>query len=112
VNVAKRDDRNDVVIKDDPLISRWHALIEKIDSIRLKESVPKPISIIHSIADSATGDSIYDKTDISFYLEQKGKWIDWKRYNANKKLHKYLQNNLKSGETLRPIFNMSDYRIN
>ncbi len=62
------------------------------------KSDPKPISIAHKVIDSLTGESLYRKTDISFYLKDQDRWIDWKRYNEDERLKRYLRNQLRSGE--------------
>ena len=59
----------------------------------------RKITIKHNIYDAYTGKPIYNITDIRFFLPDKKIWIDWKKYNANKKLKKILQENTLSGKT-------------
>ncbi|GAJ01375.1 unnamed protein product, partial [marine sediment metagenome] len=82
---------------------------KKIIRFDLKESGLKPISMIINVFDSETGESIYEKTDISFYLEDNEKWIDWKKFNSSKKLKRYLSERLKSGKNYSFKFKSPHY---
>jgi serine/threonine-protein kinase len=64
----------------------------------LADTGSKHVSFAIDIFDSQSAESIYKKADISFYLEDEKKWIDWKKYNNSKKLKKYLNNRLLSGK--------------
>lgn len=82
---------------------------KRIIRFDLKESGPKPISIIINAFDGETGESIYEKADISFYLEDDKKWIDWKKFNSSKKLKRYLSRRLKSGKNYSFKFKAPHY---
>jgi len=67
------------------------------------------VSFSIDVFDSQSAESIYKIADISFYLEDEKKWIDWKKYNNSKKLKKYLNNRLLSGEDYSFKFNTPGY---
>jgi serine/threonine-protein kinase len=75
----------------------------------LAETDSKRVSFTLKIFDSQTEDSIYKKTDISFYLADEKKWIDWKKYNNSKKLKRYLSSILLSGRNYSFKFNAPGY---
>lgn len=81
----------------------------RIVSISFEEMSKKPITIIQNIYDSRTGESVYDITDILFFLEESGKWIDWKRYNSNEFFKNYLQKYIKSGKNFSFIYKAPHY---
>jgi hypothetical protein len=64
----------------------------------LRNTSPKPVAIVPRVYDSATGKSLYRITDISFYLEDENRWINWKTYIRNKRLQSYLLSKLTSGK--------------
>jgi hypothetical protein len=74
-----------------------------------EKSFPKQIDLVHKITDSETGRSIYGKTDISFYLEDQDRWIDWKRYNENLRLKRYLMSKITSGQWYRFRYSAPQY---
>ena len=75
----------------------------------LAETAPKQVSFTLNVFDSVTAGSIYDEAKISLYLNSEKKWIDWKKYNNNKRLTKYLKNILLSGRDYSFKFDAPDY---
>jgi tRNA A-37 threonylcarbamoyl transferase component Bud32 len=76
---------------------------------RVTQSAPKQISIGHRVSDIETGRSLYDVTDISLYLEDQDRWIDWKFYSSSERLRRYLEGKLKSGMWYRFRYRAPDY---
>lgn len=76
---------------------------------RITQSAPKQISIGHRVSDIETGRSLYDVTDISFYLEDQDRWIDWKFYSSSERLRRYLEGKLESGMWYRFRYKAPDY---
>ncbi|HUT66822.1 MAG TPA: serine/threonine-protein kinase [Spirochaetota bacterium] len=76
---------------------------------RVPVSEAKQISIGHRVSDSETGRSIYNDTDIDFYLEEQDRWLDWKIYSTNERLRRYLERKLKSGEWYRFRYSSPGY---
>jgi serine/threonine protein kinase len=70
---------------------------KQVLSFDLRGISPKPVTIIPRVYDSETGISLYKASDIFFYLKERDIWIDWKRYQSNSRLKRYLLNNITSG---------------
>lgn len=65
--------------------------------VPLPEAESRPITIDHRIRDSETGRSLYRDASILMYAGKR--WIDWKKYRADRKLRKYLEGLLQSGKS-------------
>ena len=82
---------------------------KKLLQFELKHPESKPVSLAPRVYDSVTGESLYKKTDISFYLDKEKKWIDWKKYNSSQRLQRYLLSQLKSGKSYSFKFHAPSY---
>jgi serine/threonine-protein kinase len=89
---------------------------EQVDTVdgrvlqfRLQESDSRPIDLGIEVRDSETGDSLYGITDISIYLKDSDRWLDWKKYRRNDRLWRYLQGHLLSGKSYRFLFSAPSY---
>jgi len=81
----------------------------KVLQFDLRNTAPKPVAIVPRVYDSATGKSLYRITDISFYLEDENRWIDWKTYIRSKRLQSYLLSKLTSGKLYAFKFEAPSY---
>jgi len=75
-----------------------HTYEGKVIQFDLRNTSPKPVAIVPRVYDSTTGKSLYRMTDISLYLEDENRWIDWKTYIRSKRLQAYLLSKLTSGK--------------
>jgi serine/threonine-protein kinase len=87
-------------------VNTYEKLILQFD---LRETSPKPVAIVPRVYDNETGESLYNVTDISFYLEEEDKWINWKKYIRDKRLQRYLLSKLMSGRSYTFKFESSSY---
>ncbi|MFW6137629.1 MAG: protein kinase domain-containing protein [Spirochaetota bacterium] len=82
---------------------------QKTLRFEMKEAQSRPITLTAMVYDSSTGTSLYDMAEISFYLEDEQRWIDWKRFNRSSMLKRYLAQHLKSGRTYTFKIDASSY---
>ena len=78
-------------------------------SFTLRRTKPKPIQIIPRVYDSVTGQSLYRVADISLYLKEKGRWINWKEYQDKPRLKRYLAGLMSSGMSYTLRFKAPQY---
>ncbi len=75
----------------------------------LQDTPSKPVQIIPRVYDSVTGESLYTITDISMYIREEDRWIDWKRYIRDMRLQRYLLSKLYSGKRYTFKFDAPSY---
>ncbi len=67
----------------------------------------RPITIDHRIRDSETGRPLYRDASILMYVGDR--WIDWKKYRADRNRRKYLEGLLQSGKSYVFKYQVSGY---
>jgi len=67
--------------------------------VSLPEAEPKPITIEHRVMEKTTGRSLYREASVMMCVEERDRWIDWKKYRSDRRLRQYLDGLLESGKS-------------